>query len=119
MARTMLALATRTALPATSSRLIPELPGEGLHGAARGIAIDRHAAAQEGLGAQGAADQVGIGDGRLDATPPITRRPRLGPGAARPDPQHAAFIEPDDGAAAGAHRVDIKHRDADSAGARC
>ena len=48
--------------------------------------IELHAAAEACLGVDSPEDQVGVRDCRLESTPSVARRARIGPSAARTDP---------------------------------
>ena len=71
------------------------------------------AAAEKIIRVENAEHQIGVGHGRLGAAGLVAGRPRRGAGAARPDAQIAALIDPGDGAAAGADGGDIDGRDVD------
>ena len=90
-----------------------EAGGDGLEGAARGLAVERHATPQEGAGADGTDHDVGIGRGGLDAAFAVAGRAGIGTGALRADAQHAAVVDPGDRAAARTDRDDVEHRRAD------
>jgi hypothetical protein len=62
------------------------------------------------VGAGAAEDDVRVGDRRLDAPSPVARGAGIGAGAARPDAQRPAGVEPCDATAAGADRVDLDLR---------
>ena len=49
---------------------------------------------------------VGVGDGGFVAPTPVTRRPRVGPGAAGSHPQRVTRFDVGDAAATGAHGID-------------
>ena len=53
---------------------------------------------------------MGIGDGRQVAAATVAGGAGDGAGALRPDPQHAAVIDPDDAAASGAYGNDVVQR---------
>src|SRR5438876_360909 len=50
---------------------------------------------------------ISVGDRRLNAAAPVTRRPRLGARALRAGPQRAAAVEPGEAAASGADRMHV------------
>ncbi len=56
---------------------------------------------------------MGVGDGGLAAAFAVAGRPRIGAGALRADPQHAAVVDPGDRAAARADRDDVEDGRAD------
>ena len=76
--------------------------------------VQAHFPAEKSFGRKTAEDHVRIRDRGLAAAPAVTRRPRLGAGAAGTDVQAAAFVEPGDAAAAGSHFDDVEDGDADS-----
>ncbi len=57
--------------------------------------------------------EIRVGDGRARAPAAVTGRARVRPRALRPDAQRPAGVTPDDGAASGADRVDVDHRQPD------
>ena len=76
----------------------------------RSLLVDRHGAAEKGLGTDRALDDVRVGDGRAMAAPTVAGRTRLGARALRAHAQHAAVVHPNDAAAAGANRHDVEQR---------
>ena len=90
-----------------------EASGKRAEGFLCGVGIDLHLAAEEGFAADRVTHKVGVGHGRLGAAALVTGRPRVGPGALGPDTQHAALVDPDQTATAGADGVDIENRRAD------
>ena len=75
----------------------------------RGASIQAHFATEKALGREPAEDNVRIRDRRFAAAASVARRPGFRAGAARTDVQTAAFIEPRDAAAAGAHFDDVEN----------
>ena len=72
-------------------------------------------AAEEIIRIEEAADEVGIGHGRLRAAAPVAGRARIGAGALRPDGQETAAIDRGDRAAAGRDRRHVERRHVDLA----
>ena len=66
-----------------------------------GLGVDLHLAAEDALGIEALGQDVGIADRGQRAAAPVAGWTRHRPGAARPDLQGAARIDPADGAAAG------------------
>src|SRR5947207_645041 len=98
------------------SRRAAAPPAPGPHptaGPPSGLAIERQLAAEPGVAAEPAEHEVGVGHRRLGAAAAIARRTRHRLGALRADAQRATLVDPGDGAAAGADRVDVDDRDAD------
>ena len=74
----------------------------------RRLEVEAHLTAREGIGVDAAEHEVGVGHGRFDAAAAVAggaggRACRAGPDA------QAARLDPGDGAAAGADRVDVHH----------
>ena len=67
-------------------------------------------AAEKSVGAEAPEDEVGIGDGGLGAAEPVADRAGLGARTFRPGMQRA-HVGARDRAAAGAHLLDVDHRD--------
>ena len=78
-----------------------------LDGAPREREVERPAAAGERPLGQATEHELRVGDGRLDAAPPVSGGPWVGAGAARADEQQARLVDAADGAAAGADAVDV------------
>ena len=76
----------------------------------RGIGVEHHVAAEEARGVDIPEDDERVRDGRVGATAPVTRGSRLGAGRMRPDAHHSARVDPRDGAAARADRLDVDER---------
>ena len=87
----------------------PHLLGERVHGRARGVGVDPHAAG-EVPGAQHAQHHRGVHHGRTLAAAAVAGRARLGARAVRADPQQAAGVHVGDRAAAGADGLDVHPR---------
>jgi hypothetical protein len=68
------------------------------------------AAAQEIVGRKIAEQQIAVGDRRRLAAAAITGRTRRRAGTLWADFEHAKAVDLGDGAAAGAHRIDVHHR---------
>ena len=64
------------------------------NGAAGRVGVERHLAAQEERRIEPAQHEVRVGDGRGSAAQAVTRRPRSGPRAARPDAKRAPRVDP-------------------------
>ena len=75
--------------------------------------VETHLAAEEVIRIEAVQDEVRVGDGGLGPALSVAGRGRIGAGALRADPQHAARIHPRDGAAARADLDQIDHRGAD------
>ncbi len=73
-----------------------------------GVAIQRHAAAEEEAGIVVAQQQVGVGHRGLGAAARVARRPRIGARRMRTDAQQSHLVDRGDRAAAGA---DLDHVD--------
>ena len=84
--------------------LLDRLPG--------GLRVERQAAAEEEVRVDPAERHRRIRHGRLEAAAPVADRPRIGPGAARPDAKQASGVDPDDRAAARSDRLDVDRADA-------
>ena len=78
---------------------------------ARLLGIELQVAADQMRGVEVAEDQAGVGDGRVLAADVVAHRAGLGARALGPHPQRAGGIDPDLGAAAGAHLGQIDRRD--------
>ncbi len=85
---------------------------------ARRTGVERLRAAEEVIGVEVAAYEVGVGDRGPGTAASIAGRPRIGAGALRPDIEEAAAVDPGDRAAAGGDRrhvergyVDLPARD--------
>ena len=74
--------------------------------------VERHVAPEQTLRADQPEQQVGVGDRRQLAAAPVAGRARHRPGAARPDLEAAAAVEPADAAAAGADRLHVEREGA-------
>ncbi len=83
-----------------------DLRGDRLAGAGE---VEAHLAAEEIVLAQMPHDQIAVRDGRHLAAAAVAGRPGHGAGALRADLQHAETVDPGDGPAAGADRVDVHH----------
>ena len=70
--------------------------------ARRAVDVELDLAAEEVARVEPAQDDVGVGDRRLDAAPPVADRPGIGARAPRPDAEEPARVDPGDAAAAGA-----------------
>src|SRR5581483_3159464 len=75
--------------------------------------VELHPAAEEMVGIEHAGDDVGVGDGDIFAAAVVADRAGVGAGAIGADLQAADRVDARDGAAAGADRVDIEHRQRD------
>src|SRR5205823_13759774 len=64
------------------------------------LRVEGHAAAEEVPGIEAPEHEVRVGDGRLGPAEAVARGPGNGTGAARPDPQEPALVDPRDRAAA-------------------
>ena len=84
--------------------------GEGGDRALGGVAVELQAAGEWGVRRQAPEQQVGVGHRRVLAAAPVARRPGVGARRVRAHPQRAARVAPRDRAAAGAHGVDVEHR---------
>ena len=73
-------------------------------------AVERHASAEKIVGGQIAEQQIAVGDRRRRAAAAVAGRTGHRAGALRADFEHAEAIDSGDGAAAGAHGVDVHHR---------
>ena len=113
MARTMLASASCSAEAAACSTLRSKRAASGSKARRAASPSRLMRAAQERAGPDGADDDMGVGGGGLGAALAVAGRPGIGAGALRADAQHAAVIDPDDRAAAGADRHDVEHGRAD------
>ena len=90
-----------------------ERPGDARDRLLRRLQIQGHFAAEEVLGVDPAEQQVRIGHGRSLASAAVARRAWVRARALGPDAQHAALVDPGDGAAASADGADIDHGDLD------
>ena len=79
---------------------------------AAAAAIERHRAAEEAGGVDAAEHDVGVGHGGLGAAARVAHGAGIGARALRAEGERAARVDPGDGAAAGAHLLDVDHRDA-------
>ena len=79
----------------------------------RPLHVELHFAAQEIVGGNVTEHQVGVGHRRLVALA-IGRRPRIGPGALRANPQEAEGIDAGQRTAAGAAAGNVDHLDGDA-----
>ena len=79
-------------------------------GRRRAVRVERDGAAQEEVGIDIAEGERGVGHGRLGAALAVAGRARHGPRAVRADMEHAARIDPGDGAAAGADAAHVDGR---------
>ena len=115
MASSILTSMMRTMPSAAAARVMPS----GCATASRSPSAPRRrraaSAAEEIVAAEIAEHQVAVGDGRHVAAAAVAGRARHRAGALRPDLQLAEAVDPGDGAAAGAHRVDVHHRHRDVA----
>ena len=80
---------------------------------ARGVGVEAQAAAEAGLAAQPAEDEVGIRDRRPRAALAVAGGSRHGFGAHRPDAQRPAIVDPGDRPAARPDGVDVDDRQPD------
>jgi hypothetical protein len=83
------------------------------HGLLRGVNVQCHAAAEEGLRSQPPQHHIGIGHRGLPPTATITGRTGVGAGRFRPHLQQPAGIDPGNGSAAGADGMHVHHGHAD------
>ena len=102
-----IAASTTATTPAASTPALAE------RGAGRGRRRAGPRPGKVGLGVEPAEHEVGIGDGRLGAAPPVAGRAGHGAGAAGPDGQRAARVEAGDRAAAGADGVHVERGQSD------
>src|SRR5215813_1426719 len=72
--------------------------------------VQLHPAAEKMIRVENPDDHVGVGDRDLLATTVVADWTGIGAGAIRSDLQRAYGIDPRDGAAAGAHGVNVEHR---------
>ena len=79
----------------------------GLDGGDSAPLVKTYRAAGIGSRTQAPEHQLGVGHGRRLAAEAITRRTGAGAGPLGSDEQHAARVDPGDGAAAGAQRMDL------------
>ena len=75
--------------------------------------VEGHLAAEEVLGVDAAEQQVGVGDRRALAAGAVAGGAGVRARALGPHPQHAALVDPGDGAAARADGADVDHGDLD------
>ena len=87
-----------------------EPAGERSEGAPNVLHVGCDLALQEQCRIDASGDQVGVGRGRLGPATAVRRRPRHRAGAARPDMQLPARVDPGDAAAAIADLDQIEHR---------
>ena len=73
------------------------------------------AAAEEIIRIEEAADDVGVGHGRIVAAAAVAHRARIGAGALRADGEKAGAVDPHDRAAAGRDRGEIERRNVELA----
>ena len=103
MMRTMPSAASATPMPSGFATLLST--------ACRAAAdVEPHPAAEEIVLAQVPEHEIAVGDGRHLAAARVAGRARHGAGALGPDLEHAEAVDAGDGAAAGAHGVDVHHR---------
>ena len=88
----------------------PERLGEAAHGALGGVPVELDAAGERRVAIEVAEQQVGVGHRRLLPAAAVAGRARVGPGRVRAHAERAAGVAPGDAAAAGAHGVDVHHR---------
>ena len=77
------------------------------------VLVEAHLAAEEVVRIEAMQDQVRVRDGGLGSSFPVARGGRIGAGAPRSHPQHAARVHPRDGATARADLDQVDHRGAD------
>src|SRR5689334_20409139 len=75
--------------------------------------IDLHPAAQERLGPNGAANDVGIRERGLRSTAAVAGGSRVGTGRVWAHAKHTAFVHPYDRTTTGADGVDVQEGNAD------
>ena len=97
------------------SRIVDGKPERACHsllsiGGARLVAIEPHLPAEEVVFAKIAQHEVAVGDGGRLAAAPVACRSRYCARAVRPDLERTEPVDCRDGAAPGAHRVDVEHR---------
>ena len=80
-------------------------------GAACRLRIDLHVPAEKRSCRQTTEHEIGIGDGWLGPTASVARWAWSRPGRAWPHAQRAARIDPAEATPAGAHGMDVQHRD--------
>ena len=95
----------------------PELVAEPADRALRRLAVELHVARERRAGIEIAEQQVRVGDRRLLAAAAVAGRTGVGPGGMWAHAQGPAGVAPGDAAAAGAHRVDVDHRQRERAAA--
>ena len=72
--------------------------------------VEAHLAAEEVVGVETSEDEVGVGQRDLVAAGAVADRAGVGAGAARPDLEEAAGVDPGDRTASGADSVDVDER---------
>ena len=84
-----------------------------LNRGARSPRIERHASADQPFRREPAEHEIGIRHRRLGAAFSVTGGARIGARAQRTDLKQVVAVEPGDRATAGAHRMDVDHRQPD------
>ena len=91
----------------------PEFRREAVDRGRRRVRLQRDGVADAEIPAEAPENDVGVGDGGLQAPAPVGRRARVGTGRSRAHAQCASRIRPRDAASAGRHRVDVQHGQVD------
>ncbi len=81
-------------------------------GAGGGRGLERHRAPEEADGVDAAEHDVGVGHRGLGAAARVAHGAGIGARAPRTEGERAPRVDPGDGPAAGAHLLDVDHRDA-------
>ena len=89
-----------------AAKLLRDLRERGV----RPVGIKLHRPAEERLRPDRATHHMCVRDRRFHAAASIACRPRIRPGTARPDAQHAAIVDPHQAAATRPDRNNVEHR---------
>ena len=103
-------MSTMRRMPAAAAIVLMS-SGRAIFSVKRGLrrgGVEPLAAAEEIIGIEQAADEVGVGHRRVAAAAAVAHRPRIGARALRPDREEAGAVDPDDRAAAGGDGGEIE-----------